>query len=185
MISFSRLAVFGLLAALAGGPAFAQMAGTAGAGSPEGTPKPQPRVPDIAPAGVPGAGTAPLATGPSLAKPISGDPTTALFAAINNGDYNAAQDAVGRGANIDAQNNLGETPLDLSIALNRTQITFMLLSARNEMGGTVAESGPPPAPARPAKPVRVSSAPVVMKPPVMGNATGTPNASAGFLGFGK
>jgi hypothetical protein len=185
MIDISRLAVLGLLAALAGGPAFAQIAGPASAGSPEGTPKPLPRVPDIAPAGVPGIGAAPLATGPSVAKPTSGDPTTALFAAINNGDYTAAQDAVGRGANIDAQNNLGETPLDLSIALNRTQITFLLLSTRNEMGGTVAESGPPPAPARPVKPVRVSSAPVVMKPQVMGNATGTPNASAGFLGFGK
>jgi hypothetical protein len=175
MITFTRLAAFGLLATLLAGPAAAQIAGTAGAGSPEGAPKPQPRVPDIAPAGLPGAGTAPLATGPNLAKPETGDPTAALFAAVNSGDYNAAQDAVGRGANISAQNG--------------TQITFLLLATRNETGGTAVANAPPPAAVtghKTAKPVvRVSTPPVRMKPPVMGNAVGTPDPNAGFLGFGK
>jgi hypothetical protein len=185
MITLPRLAAFGLLATCLAGPAAAQMAGTAGAGSPEAAPKPLPRVPDFAPAGVPGLGAAPLATGPSVAKPTTGDPTVALFTAINNGDYNAAQDAVGRGADINAQNDLGETPLDLSIALNRTQITFLILGSRNETGDTMQQAGPPPAPAKSAHMLRASTRPVVMKPPVIGNATGTPDASAGFLGFGK
>jgi hypothetical protein len=184
MISFSRFTVLALLACAAAGPAFAQ-AGPGMPGSSESTPTPQPRVPDIAPAGVPGAGAAPVATGPSMPKPTAGDPTTALFAAINGGDYNAAQDAVGRGANIGAQNDLGETPLDLAIALNRTQITFLLLSTRNEMGGTDTSGGPPPPPQKPMKPTRVSTPPVMLKAPVMGNSPGTPNANAGFLGFNK
>ena len=103
----------------------------------------QQRVPDIAPAGVPGAVSAPLATGPRLRKNI-GDPTTALFNAIDKNDYSAAQDAVSRGADLNAQNPLGETPLDLSVALNRSAITFMLLAARNEDGDNAAspEAGP-------------------------------------------
>ena len=61
-----------------------------------GAPHPRQRVPDIAPAGVPGAVTAPLATGPNVHKDI-GDPTTALFNAINKNNYGAAQ---GRGPRL-------------------------------------------------------------------------------------
>ena len=89
---------------------------------------------------------APVATGPVVHKAQTGDPTTALFAAVNSGDYNAAQDAISRGANLYAQNQLGETPLDLSVSLNRSSITFLLLATRNETGGDVA-SAPAPAPA--------------------------------------
>jgi hypothetical protein len=187
MIMPVRLAAILVLATLIAGPAAAQMAGPGGVGgpgSPDGTPTPQPRVPDIAPPGAPGIGAAPLATAPGIVKATTGDPTTALFAAVNSGDYNAAQDAVSRGANIDAQNALGETPLELAIALNRTQITFLLLANRND---TAVASGPPPAPSHTAAKhvVRVSTPPVKITPPAMGNQTGTPDPKAGFLGFGK
>jgi hypothetical protein len=190
MNSITRLAAFGLLATLIAGPAAAQMngmAGASGAGSPEAAPTPQPRVPDIAPAGVPGAGSAPLATGPNVVKATTGDPTVALFGAVNNGDYNAAQDAISRGANVDAQNDLGETPLELAIALNRTQITFLILANRNDTGGTAVASAPPPAPARKGTQhvERVSTPPVKINVPTMSHQTGTPDPSAGFLGFGK
>jgi hypothetical protein len=59
----------------------------------------QPRAPtpDIAPPALPGAGSAPgLATAPQVAHASNGDPTTALFDAINKNDYNAAQDALSR-----------------------------------------------------------------------------------------
>ncbi len=152
-------------------------------------PQPQQRVPDIAPAGVPGAMSTPLATGPSLQKNI-GDPTTALFNAIDKNDYSTAQDAVSRGANLNAQNPLGETPLDMSVALNRSSITFMLLAARNEEGDNAA-----PAPS-PAYAGHAAAAPTVtiaehtpaphrQPVPVMGNNPGTPDPAAGFLGFNK
>ena len=121
------------------------------------TPQPRERVPDIAPPALPGAMQAPVATGPVVHKAQTGDPTTALFAAVNSGDYNAAQDAISRGANLYAQNQLGETPLDLSVSLNRSSITFLLLATRNETGGDVA-SAPPTAPAPSRGPCRARSA---------------------------
>jgi len=152
---------------------------------------------DIAPPALPGASGVPgLATAPVLRKAITGDPTTALFVAINNSDYNAAQDAISRGANTDAQNDLGETPLDLSVALNRNSITFLLLSARNESGETGAAPAPmpmamtQPAPAVPGRAVHhplhtksghIATVSASVAPPPM-NAP--PNPGAGFLGFG-
>ena len=123
-------------------------------------PQPRQRVPDIAPAGVPGAATAPLATRPSLRKPGTGDPTAALFTAIDKNDYASAQDAVSRGANLNAQNPLGETPLDMSVALNRSTITFMLLAARNEEGG-----GAVPVPGRSHAKRHAHAAPTCPSPP--------------------
>ncbi len=160
--------------------------------------QPRPPAPDILPPAIPGVMTPQPAIGPVVRKPITGDPTTALFGAVNNGDYNAAQDAVSRGADLQAQNNLGETALDLSIALNRNDITFMLLSARNEggeppPGSAMAVAAVPlghgPAPAvhrsrtlraRMTTPLRYH--PVAGMP--AGDAVGTPDPSAGFLGFG-
>jgi hypothetical protein len=182
-----------LILSLAAGPALAQM--LPGAQGEDviggGAPQARQRVPDIAPAGVPGAVPAPLATGPSVQKNI-GDPTTALFNAINKNDYGAAQDAVSRGANLNAQNPLGETPLDLAVALNRSAITFMLLAARNE-DGDGASSAPAPSPTRtmhsaPVRTVIVSDHTRAPRPqpvpvPVMGDNPGTPDPSAGFLGF--
>ena len=186
-----------LFLSLAVSPALAQMdpglgTGPMGGGDMISGPAPTAgqRQPDIAPAGVPGAVTTPLATGPSLQKNI-GDPTTALFNAIDKNDYGAAQNAVGRGANLNAQNPLGETPLDMSVALNRSTITFMLLAARNEEGNSSGATQAPgstysaPAPA-PAPTVTVSDHTTAPRPqpvPVMGNDPGTPDPAAGFLGF--
>jgi hypothetical protein len=186
------VSAFALVLSLAATPALAQMApGMGGMGSMAGgnAPQPRQRVPDIAPAGVPGAVTAPLSTGPTLQKPGTGDPTAALFTAINKNDYGAAQDAVSRGANLNAQNPLGETPLDMSVALNRSTITFMLLAARNEEGGGTAPvpAAPPARHHAPAPTYIVSARTAAPRPlpvPVMGNDPGTPDAAAGFLGFG-
>jgi hypothetical protein len=162
--------------------------------------QPKAPTPDFAPPAIPGAGIAPgIATAPKVAKADQGDPTTELFTAINANDYTSAQDAISRGADLTAQNKLGETPLDLSIALNQNSITFLLLGARNEDGppvpaaaeaatatthhhvygyghATPASLDAPPAP---------TPAPRAYAPAAMGNNQGTPNASAGFLGFGS
>ncbi len=196
----------GLVLLLAGTPAFAQMSMGGGGGAPGGgsAPQPQAPAPDIAPPALPGAGTpAPLATGPVVQKPATGDPTQALFAAVNNNDYNAAEDALSRGADLNAQNALGETPLDLSIALNHSTITFLLLATRNETGGTGPVSPGPvspgsvsPGPAFPATapvkpthhkphptPAAAAPAPTTTAPAWESNP-GTPNPSSGFMGFG-
>lgn len=57
-------------------------------------------------------------------------PTNALFDAINRGSLNAAKEALNRGADMRARNILDQTPLDMSIDLNRNDITFLLLSMR-------------------------------------------------------
>ncbi|WP_308720414.1 ankyrin repeat domain-containing protein [Komagataeibacter xylinus] len=58
------------------------------------------------------------------------NPTNALFDAINRGSLGAAKEALNRGADMTAQNQLGQTPLDMAIDLNRNDITFLLLSMR-------------------------------------------------------
>jgi ankyrin repeat protein len=129
-------------------------------------------------------------------KPAIADPTQALFAAINSGDYNAAQDALSRGADLTAKNSLGETPLDLSIALNHNSITFLLLATRNETAGSAtgtSASGPAlpvaaPTISTPTVSARAKPRPAVRPPaPAVqltpGNNPGTPDPSAGFLGF--
>jgi hypothetical protein len=195
----------GLLLTFTCVPAFAQMSmggggmgGMAGGPGAGGAPTPRAHVPDIAPPALPGAGSAPLATGPVMQKLTTGDPTAALFAAINSGNYSSAQDAISRGANMNAENGLGETPLDLAIALNRTNITFMLLAARNEMGGNDGTATPvvmttPGTHSKTRKPhitpvttnIRsvTETAPKYTTVPVMEDNPGTPNPSAGFLGF--
>ncbi len=145
------------------------------------------------PAAIPGAGDQRLQTTQSVAKQQSGDPTTELFTAINAGDYSSAQDAISRGADLNGQNALGETPIDLSVALNRNSITFMLLAARNDAGDDSTDDSASAAPAagvatpHHAQPEQKSHAmPVkLMESPgaLPGNDPGTPNSSAGFLGF--
>jgi ankyrin repeat protein len=145
------------------------------------------------PPALPGAGDPNLPTSQSVAKQQSGDPTTDLFTAINANDYNSAQDAISRGANLNGQNSLGETPIDLSVALNRNSITFLLLAARNDSGDGPADdaaSGVPvaaaAAPPRPVPSAKSQAVPVrLIENPnaAPGNNPGTPNSSAGFLGF--
>lgn len=124
----------------------------------------------------------------------SGDmePTAALFDAVNRGSLGAAKEAVNRGADMGGHNALGQTPLDLAIDLNRNNIIFYLLAMRNLEGSpsdvvtSVASSG-----------VRVENGSGRMD--VGGSAGrntaaslsqrydssgGTPQPTAGFLGFG-
>lgn len=58
------------------------------------------------------------------------NPTQSLFEAINTGNQRGVQDALNRGADLRATNVLGQTPLEMSIDLNRDRITFLLLSMR-------------------------------------------------------
>jgi hypothetical protein len=208
MIAFRTLVLGSVLGvALTTAPALAQLAsGPGGLGSSPGAgpaPAPQARTPDIAPPALPGAGgMTPMATGPVMQKPPAGDPTANLFTAITKGDANAAQQAVGAGANLNAQNQFGETPLDLSIALNRTNITFLLLQTRNELDAQgigpqpmgapwTLDNNPEPSTGKTkthAKPGTVPvSAPAIPAPSpriAVQAGNGTPDPQAGFLGFG-
>jgi hypothetical protein len=195
-----RFLAVGLALSVVAAPALAQLSpgGMAGAPGVGAGAAPQPRVhtPDIAPPALPGAGNqAPLATGPKMQKPSSGNPTQDLFAAVNSGDYNSAQDAISRGADLNAQNPFGETPLDLSIALNRNTITFLLLQTRNELSAQGGGGPPPQSPAlgktagsqpdnHKHNATAQSSVQVKSGPRININVgTGTPDPEAGFLGF--
>lgn len=196
-------------------PALAQLSpggsgvgGNLGTGMGAATPTPRPVVPDIAPPALPGAGNVQgIATAPKLKKANTGDPTTDLFTAINRGNYGDAQDAISRGADLTAHNPLGETPLDLAIALNQNSITFMILSARNEgdagqpvqansqakavghkmpakLHAIPAKAMEPSAPMPAAVPKSVPQARPKPVPVATGDA-GQPNVSVGFLGFSQ
>lgn len=186
--------VFGIV------PANAQMAGAGpgnGLGPIGGIPQPRHEAPAEAPPGLPGASSA----GNISAGPVAdagGDPTTLLFKAINHGDYGQARAAVSRGANLAARNALGETPIELSVELNRNRITFMLLSARAEEvpAATMAAAQAPVRSAvkRSARPtvraigkssmmVKAAGRPATSSARVA-HDTGRPDANAGFLGFG-
>ncbi len=201
-ISFIPAAV--LVLGFAAHQAVAQSAPqSSGGSSPSGTmqaPPLQPKSNDnqVLPPALPGAGDQSLNTAPSVAKPQTGDPTVQLFTAINANNYNSAQDAISRGADLNGQNALGETPIDLSVSLNRNSITFMLLGARNDSGDDPDATGPTSAvPAtkyssksahgktlaktQAAVPIKLIENPNAAP----GNNPGTPNAQAGFLGFDK
>lgn len=88
--------------------------------------------PQVAPPPVlPGTKTVPEAAAPTGSS-ADMSPTEALFDAVNRGDAAAARDAVNRGADMRGQNILGLTPLELSVDLGRNDISFMLLSMREE-----------------------------------------------------
>jgi len=152
------------------------------------------------PMGLPGAQPK-AAPAPPTQPPAMMSPTDALFDAINRGDLSAAQDAVSRGADLNGQNVLGMTPVQLSIDLGRNDITFLLLSAS---GGGATASQPATAvhaaPSgtrglgggklaratgrRPERLVRATAAtPAVQTPRLFAGNGGSPIPSAGFLGF--
>ena len=148
------------------------------------------------PTGLPGArGAQRGVVAPSERLAADMSPNEALFDAVNRGDTAAARDAISRGAQVEARNILGLTPLELSIDLGRNELTFLLLSMRG------ASSAPPPPAAtratapRPAAPRAAerpapqrAAAPAPATPPrqrqVTAGAAGTPVPQAGFLGFG-
>lgn len=135
-------------------------------------------------------------------------PNDALFDAINRGDIAAARESLNRGADLNAVNILGMTPMELSVDLGRNDISFLLLSMRGEDSGRGSnlvrrEAAAPAASAtriaatRTATPTRSSvvarkaalskPTPVAMKPvprpKLFANDGGAPLPGAGFLGF--
>lgn len=121
-------------------------------------------------------------------------PTDALFDAINRGDTAAARDAINHGADLNAHNVLGMSPLDLSVDLSRNNITFLLLSlgAGDSPGARPMKASATTAvatklPGTKLKPVVKVAAqrPVSVQPQLAGfDNPGTPVPQAGFLGFG-
>ncbi|MDJ0388485.1 hypothetical protein QMO56_10195 [Roseomonas sp. E05] len=69
-------------------------------------------------------------------------PNEALFDAINRGDMAAARDAMARGADLQAHNVLGLTPLESAIDQGRREITFFLLSSRPTVVTSVEPTAP-------------------------------------------
>ena len=101
------------------------------------------------PAGVPGARAEPALVAPAEGIATDMPPTEALFDSINRGDTAAAREAIGRGADIHGRNILGLTPLEQSVDLGRSDISFLLLSLRGGAGFNTATG--PGAGAQPAK----------------------------------
>jgi hypothetical protein len=159
-----------------------------------------------APPALPGARAEPTAVAPAAKNAMELPPNEALFDAINRGDLAVAKDAVARGADLDAKNVLGLTPIELAVDLGRNQLSFYLLSLR---GGTSAPRAPnaaqiaamskPPSraerlaeerAARAEKQARQRSAAADASPPpgpqvprLFSGDGGQPNPGAGFLGF--
>lgn len=148
--------------------------------------------------GLPGASVNADRVTPAERPTTDMQPTDALFDAINRGDIGSARDALARGADFNARNVLGLTPLDQSIDLSRNDITFLLLSLRGASapqvastpqgknggkGGATKEAAVRPAPA--SKPVVVTAArPVAQAQRPTPGFGGNPNPQSGFLGFG-
>ncbi len=156
-----------------------------------------------APPALPGARTSEASAVAPDRPPSEMSPNEALFDAINRGDIGNVRDAISRGAELDQQNMLGLTPIDLSVDLGRNDITFLLLSMR----AAASTGGPPRAAAQAVKPgargqsvaanqarpaARAPAAPRALAvsaeaPPAnrqyVSRDPGTPAPQAGFLGF--
>lgn len=88
--------------------------------------------------GLPGArSTGPIQQGNIDSGLLS--PNDELFDAINRGDVAAARDALARGADLEARDAVGQTPVDVSIALGRNSITFLLVTLLKAGGGDLSE----------------------------------------------
>jgi hypothetical protein len=154
------------------------------------------------PAGLPGAQSS-TGPAPETVVPSMMDPTQALFDAINRGDIAAARDAISRGADVNGQNQLGMTPIQLSLDLGHNDITFLLLSSGagrpsgepSNNGAIQQAAAAKPGPVKQASLIRhkpsahrthvvadASSAEPQLPQLYAGNG-GTPIPQAGFLGF--
>jgi hypothetical protein len=151
------------------------------------------------PPALPGAASHADQVAPATRAPTDMSPNDALFDAINRGDIAVARDALNRGAELDAHNLLGMTPMELSVDLGRNDISFLLLSYR----GSDSSAGAPPqgqaglAPSSPpgkkvaekstarqrAVPVKAVAPVVPQTPRLFANDGGSPVPGAGFLGF--
>src|SRR4051812_42340747 len=163
-------------------------------------PPPAPRV--APPPALPGAQSTKGTAVPASRPATDMEPNEALFDAINRGDIGSARDAISRGADLNARNILGMSPMELSVDLGRNDISFMLLSMRGENGSSVRKAASTPAgpPAGGAQTVltgagssartRAKPEEVPVQPPqptaaprLVANDGGAPNPAAGFLGF--
>jgi hypothetical protein len=192
---FFRLAALAL--ALPGGAllpslAHAQFAGSEVLG---GSPQAQQPTAKLPPA-LPGAAARRGTPAPAQQVPSDMSPNDALFDAINRGDVATARDALSRGAQLDAHNVLGMTPMELAVDLGRNDIAFLLLSMRNggeqpsKAAAAPAPAGPAPAPAKPPVRKAAQARPAPVAPPappqqarLFAHDGGTPVPSLGFLGF--
>lgn len=143
------------------------------------------------PAALPGARSGPAPADRSNAA-LNLRPNEALFDAVNRGDIGSAREALNRGADIEARNVLGATPLELSVDLGRNDITFLLLSMRGSGTRTpspaapVAAATPRPAPAPRPIVAQIAPTPTPKTPAprtAYSNDPGTPAPQSGFLGF--
>ncbi len=145
-------------------------------------------VPEPPPPAIPGAQSSPDLVAPASKPAAEMNPNDALFDSISRGDLAAARDAVNRGADLNAHNVLGQSPLDSSIDLNRSDITFLLMSLRPS---TSTPGGSEDGQAEQASTVRAVKKPRARPPvrtvslPQRSSDGGTPNPAVGFLGFGK
>ncbi len=183
-------------------PAAAQTAIPRGAASSLIQPRQQQSKKIAPPPALPGASSRSDSAAPPSQVPMDMSPNDALFDAINRGDVAAARDALSRGAQLNAQNMLGLTPIELAVDLGRNDIAFLLLSMRGAKGADSA-GGPPeqaqqaaakapasraPRPARKTavrKPARVTPPARPEQPQLFAHDGGTPIPSIGFLGFGS
>jgi len=166
------------------------------------------------PPALPGAASHADTVAPATRIPTDMSPDDALFDAINRGDIAAARDAMSRGAELDAHNLLGMTPMELSVDLGRNDISFLLLSyrssdtsrsasapgqvAQGQVAQGQAKMATPGARPRAAAvagrttgrreqvvPVKTDVAATPQTPRLFANDGGTPVPGAGFLGFGS
>jgi len=141
--------------------------------------------PQEPPPAIPGAQpdeNAAVAPADKLAAEMS--PNDALFDSISRGDLAAAKDALNRGAQLDAHNVLGQTPIDASIDLDRNDITFLLLSMRPAVGAGQPEAVAAATPARGRKGGKsVVEASASARGVQLSANRGQPNPSVGFIGF--
>lgn len=196
-----RIGLFGAACMLLAAPSYAQTSLTPGTRVTD-----TPRLPtrQAPPPALPGSRTEPTAVAPASRPALDMPPTEALFDAINRGDLAATKDALNRGADTNGHNVLGLSPLDLAIDLGRNEITFILLSMRGSetrpmaSPPVTADAGRQTARRRASqreaaqdsvlvRPARFSSAPrrpsAAQAPRRFAGDGGTPNPSAGFLGF--
>lgn len=132
-----------VLAAVVPATAWGQAAGPASPFKPVGgTAKPSRKPSEPAPPALPGSRAEQTEAAPADRSAADMPPTEALFDAINRGDLPTAKDSLNRGADLNATNVLGLTPLDLAIDLGRNEISFLLLSLR---GGSGYSAGRGPA----------------------------------------
>ena len=167
-----------------------------------GVAKPSRKPSEPAPPALPGSRTEATEAAPADRAAADLPPTEALFDAINRGDLPTAKDSLNRGADINATNVLGLTPLDLAIDLGRNEISFLLLSLRGGSGYNAArQPGVPATPRQPTRAERLEAARTeraeraqqvtarAARPTAPQTARlfagngGAPSPQAGFLGF--